>query len=46
VKRAEFIQNWQRSGLKNLDKLKIFIKKYSRNHLYHQFYTVLVKDPD
>jgi len=43
VKRAEFIKYWQRSGLKNLDKPKIFIKKIVRNHSYHQFYPVLVK---
>jgi len=43
VKRADFIQYWRRSGLKNPDKLKIFIKKNVRNHLYHQFYLVLAK---
>ena len=37
VKRANFIQYWQRSGLKNPDKSKIFIKKNIRNHSYHQF---------
>jgi len=41
VKRANFIRYWRRSGLKNLDKLKIFIKKNVRNHSYHQFYPVL-----
>jgi len=43
VKRANFIQYWQRSGLKNPDKSKIFIKKNIRNHSYHQFYPVLAK---
>jgi len=43
LKRAGFIWYWQRSGLKNPDKLKIFIKKNIRNHSYHQFYLILVK---
>jgi len=43
VKRADFIQYWQRSGLKNPDKSNIFIKKNERNHSYHQFYPVLPK---
>jgi len=43
VKRADFIQYWQRSGLKNPGKLKIFTKKNIRNHSYHQFYPVLAK---
>jgi len=43
VKRADFIRYWRRSGLKNPDKPKIFIKKNVRNHLYHQFYPVLAK---
>jgi len=34
---ADFIQNWWRSGLKNLDKFRIFINKFVRDHLYHQF---------
>jgi len=34
---------WQRPGLKNPDKPKIFIKKNGRNHSYHQFYSVLAK---
>jgi len=38
VKRAYFIRYWQRSGLKNPDKAKIFIKENVRNHSYHQFY--------
>jgi len=40
VKRADFIR---RSGLKNLDKPKIFITKKVRNHSYQQFYPVLAK---
>jgi len=43
VKTAKFIRNWRRSGLKNPDKPKIFIKKNVRNHSYHQFYPVLAK---
>jgi len=43
VNRANFIRYWRRSGLKNPDKLKIFIKKNIRYHLYHQFYPVLAK---
>jgi len=43
VKRADFIWNWQRSRLKNPDKLNIFIKKNIRNHSYYRFYPVLVK---
>ena len=43
VERADFIQCWQRSGLKNLDIPKIFIKKNVRNHSYQQFYLVLAK---
>jgi len=43
VKRADFIRYWRRSGLKNRDKPKIFIKKNVRNHSYHQFYPVLAK---
>jgi len=42
-KRADFIHNWQRSGLKNPDKPKIFIKNNVRNHSYHQFYPVVAK---
>jgi len=37
VKRADFIQYWRRSGLKNPDKPKIFTKN-ERNHSYHQFW--------
>jgi len=40
AKRADFIRYWWRSGLKNQDKPKIFIKKNVRNHSYHQFYPV------
>ena len=43
VKRADFIRNWRRSGLKNPDKPKIFIKNNVRNHSYHQFYPDLAK---
>jgi len=43
VKIADFIRYWRRSGLKNPDKLKIFIKKSVENHSYHQFYPVLAK---
>jgi len=43
VKRTDFIRYWRRSGLKNLDKSKIFIKKNDRNHLYQQFCQVLAK---
>ena len=43
MKRADFIPYGRRSGLKNPDKPKIFIKKNVRNHSYHQFYPVLVK---
>jgi len=43
VKLANFIRYWQRSGWKNPDKPKIFIKKKVRNHLNHQFYPVLAK---
>jgi len=43
AKRAYFIRYWRRSGLKNQDKPKIFIKKNVRNHSYHQFYPVLAK---
>jgi len=43
VKRANFIRHWRRSGLKNPDKPKIFIKKNVRSHSYHQFYPVLAK---
>jgi len=39
-KRADFIRNWRRSGLKNPDKPKIFILKNVRNHSYHEFYPV------
>ena len=41
--KSRFFRYWQRSGLKNLDKPKIFIKKNERNHAYHQFYPVLAK---
>jgi len=43
VKRAVFFRYWRISRLKCLDKPKIFIKKNVRNHLHHQFYSVLVK---
>ena len=43
VKRANFFRYWRRSGLKNPDKPKIFIKKNVRNHPYHQFYPVFAK---
>jgi len=43
VKIADFIGYWRRSGLKNLDKTKIFIEKNVRNHSYHQFLPVLMK---
>jgi len=43
VKRENFIRYWRRSGLKNPDKPKIFIKKNVKNHLYQQFYLVLAK---
>jgi len=43
VKIVHFIRYWRRSGLKNRDKPKIFIKKNVRNHSYHQFYSVLAK---
>jgi len=43
VKRTDFIRYWRRSGFKNPDKLKIFIKKNVRNHSYHQIYPVLAK---
>ena len=41
--RADLIRYWRRSGLKNPDKLKIFIKKNVKNHSYHQFCPVLAK---
>jgi len=41
--RADFIRHLQRSGLKNPDKPKIFIKKNVRNHSYQQFYPALAK---
>ena len=43
VKSEDFIWYWRRSGLKNPDKPKIFIKKNIRNLSYHQFYPVLEK---
>jgi len=43
VKRENFIRYWRRSGLKNPDKPKIFIRKNVKNHLYQQFYPVLAK---
>jgi len=43
VKRPDFIRHWRRSGLKNSDKPKIFMKKNVRNHSYHQFHPVLAK---
>ena len=43
VKRADFIRYWRRSGLKNPDKPKIFIKKNEWNHSYHQFHPILAK---
>jgi len=43
AKRADFIRYWRRSGLKNLDKPKIFLKKNVRNYSYHQSYPVLAK---
>ena len=43
VERADFIRYWRRSGLKNPDKPKIFIKKNVRNHSHQQFYPVLPK---
>ena len=43
VKRADFIRYWRRSGLKNPDKSKMFIKKNERNHSYHQCYPFLAK---
>ena len=44
VKRVDFIRYWRRSGLKNPDKPKIFMKKNVRNHSsYRQFYPVLAK---
>jgi len=42
-KRADFIRNWRRCGIKYPDKPKLFIKKNVRNHSYHQFYPVLAK---
>jgi len=41
VKIADFIRFWQRSGFKNPDKPKIFIKKNVRNLSYYQFFPVL-----
>ena len=38
AKRSDFIRSWRRTGLKNPDKPKIFIKKNVRNHSYHQFW--------
>ena len=43
MKRENFIWYWRRSGLKNPDKPKIFIKKNVKNHLNPQFYPVLAK---
>ena len=43
VQRADFVRYRRRSGLKNPDKAKIFIKKNVRNHSYHQFHPVLAK---
>jgi len=43
VKRADFIQYWRRSRLKNVDKLKIVTKKNVRNHLCQKFCLVLAK---
>jgi len=43
VRRADIIQYWRRSGLKNPDKPNVFIKKNIRNHSYHQFYLVSVR---
>jgi len=42
-KGTDFIRSWRRSGLKNPDKPKIFIKNNVRNHSYRQFYPVLAK---
>ena len=42
-KKADFIRYWRRSGFKNPDKPKIFIKKKVWNHSYHRFYPVLAK---
>jgi len=38
AKRADFIRYWRRSGLKNPNEAKIFIKKNVRNHPYHQLW--------
>jgi len=43
VKKADFIRYWRKSGLKQSDKPKIFIKKNVRKHSYQQFYPVLAK---
>ena len=43
VNRADSIRYWRRSGLKNPDKPKMFVKKNERNHSYHQFYPFLAK---
>jgi len=43
VTRTNFSRYWRRSGLKNPDKPKIFIKKNVRNHSYHRIYPVLAK---
>jgi len=43
VKRVDFYLVLAKSGLKNLVKPKILIKKNVRNHMYHQFYLVLAK---
>jgi len=42
-KSADFIRYWRRSGLKNPDKPKSYIKKNVRNHSYHRFYPDLAK---
>jgi len=41
--RENFIWDWQRSRLKNLDKSNIFIKKNVKNNSSHQFYLVCEK---
>jgi len=43
VKKTNFIQYWRRSGLKNLDKPIIFMKKNVRNHSYYRIYPVLAQ---
>jgi len=46
VKRAHFVRYWRRSGLKNPDKPKIFIKKKEKKSFVPPVLSGFGEDPD